>query len=150
MAEGYGPRGRRAEELRDRAVEGRRNEVQRTLLKSKIHRASVTDANLEYEGSLTVDRHLMELADIAPHELVHVANVSSGERLETYVIPGEAHSGCICANGAAARRIHKYDTVIIMSYAQVPEEQVDSWEPKTVSVDSANRPVGDVRLAEGD
>lgn len=122
----------------------------RTMLKSKIHRASVTDANLEYEGSLTIDSRLMELADIAPHELVHVANVSSGKRLETYVIPGEAGSGIICANGAAARLVHKWDTIIIMSYAQVPEEMVDRWEPKMIRVDSANRPIGDVRLAEGD
>lgn len=122
----------------------------RTMLKSKIHRATVTDANLDYEGSLTIDSHLMELADIVPHELVHVANISSGDRLQTYVIPGEAHSGCICANGAAARRIHKYDTVIIMSYAQVPAEKIDAWQPKTVRVDRTNRPVGEVRLAEGD
>lgn len=122
----------------------------RTMLKSKIHRANVTDANLEYEGSLTIDSHLMELADILPHELVHVANVSSGERLETYVIPGEPNSGTICANGAAARRIHKWDTIIIMSYAQVPEERVATWEPKTIRVDADNRPTGEVRLAEGD
>lgn len=122
----------------------------RTMLKSKIHRANVTDANLDYEGSLTVDSHLMELADIVPYELVHVANVSSGDRLETYVIPAEPHSGVVCANGAAARRIHKYDTVIVMSYAQVPEEQAATWQPKTVRVDRNNRPVGDVRLAEGD
>ncbi|RJQ55411.1 MAG: aspartate 1-decarboxylase [Actinobacteria bacterium] len=122
----------------------------RTMLKSKIHRASVTDANLEYEGSLTIDSHLMELAEIAPHELVHVANVSSGERLETYVIPAEPHSGTICANGAAARRIHKWDTIIIMSYVQVPEEAVEGWQPKMIAVDSSNRPLGEVRLAEGD
>lgn len=119
----------------------------RTMLKSKIHRATVTDANLEYEGSLTIDSHLMALADIAAHELVHVANVSSGDRLETYVIRGEPHSGTICANGAAARLIHKWDTIIIMSYAQVPEEEVAGWQPKMIRVDSANRPIGEVRLA---
>ena len=122
----------------------------RTLLKSKIHRATVTEANLEYEGSLTIDSHLMELADITPHEMVHVANVSSGDRLETYVIPGESHSGTICANGAAARLIHKYDTIIVMSYAQVPEERVASWRPKMIKVDAANHPIGEVRLAEQD
>lgn len=122
----------------------------RTMLKSKIHRASVTDANLEYEGSLTIDSHLMELADIAPYELVHVANVSSGDRLQTYAIPGDAHSGTVCANGAAARLIHKWDTIIIMSYAQVEEEKVATWRPKMIRVDNTNRPIGEVRLAEGD
>lgn len=122
----------------------------RTMLKSKIHRANVTEANLEYEGSLTVDSYLMDLADIAPHEMVQVANVSSGDRLETYVIPGEPHSGTVCANGAAARLIHKWDTIIIMSYAQVPEERVSAWQPKMIQVDSANRPIGEVRLAEGE
>ncbi len=122
----------------------------RTMLKSKIHRASVTDANLEYEGSLTIDSMLMEIADIAPHELVHVANVSSGDRLETYVIPGKANSGVICANGAAARLVHKWDTIIIMSYAQVAEEDVAGWRPKMIRVDADNRPIGEVRLAEGE
>ena len=110
----------------------------RTMLKSKIHRATVTDANLGYEGSITIDRVLMEAADILPYEMVHVLNVNNGARLQTYAIEGERGSGEICINGAAARLVSKGDTVIILSYIAVGEEEARSIEPKLVYVDEQN------------
>ena len=95
--------------------------MQRTMLKSKIHRATVTDANLDYIGSITIDTDLMKAADILPYEKVHVVDVDNGARLETYAIEGVAGSGAIEINGAAARLVAKGDRVIIMSYAQVDE-----------------------------
>ena len=111
------------------------------MLKGKIHRARVTQAELNYVGSVTIDRTLMDAAGILEYEKVQIANVDNGERLETYVIAGEAGSGVICLNGAAARCVSTGDKVIIMAYAQVTPEEAQSFKPKVVFVDDANRPV---------
>ena len=113
--------------------------MQRTLLKSKIHRATVTDANLTYEGSLTIDAVLMEKADILPYEQVEIANISNGERFNTYAIKGKPNSGDICLNGAAARLGSKGDLVIIMTYITLPEEKILHHRPLLVLVDEQNR-----------
>ena len=110
----------------------------RMMLKSKIHRARVTDANLHYEGSITIDRLLMEAADILPYEQVHVLDVDNGARLETYAIDGEPGSGVVCINGAAARLVCKGDTVIIISYCAMPEEAARTAVPRLVYVDASN------------
>lgn len=110
----------------------------RTLMKSKLHRATVTEANLHYVGSLTVDAALMEAADLAPHEQVQIVNVTNGERLVTYVIPGERGSGVICLNGAAARRAQVGDTVIIISYAQMTPEEAAAHHPRVVFLGEGN------------
>lgn len=109
------------------------------MLKSKIHRATVTDAYIEYEGSITIDRNLLEAADILEHEKVQVLDLSNGERLETYTIAGEAGSRVVCVNGAAARLIHKGDKVIVISYAIVEEEKAAHHESKVVKVDWQNK-----------
>ncbi|MEE8472515.1 MAG: aspartate 1-decarboxylase [Dehalococcoidia bacterium] len=114
-------------------------EAMRTMLKSKIHRARVTRVNLEYEGSITIDRRLMEAADILPYEMVAVVDINNGARLETYAIPGEPGSGEVGINGAAARLVARDDTVIILSYTSVPEEEARTQEPRLVYVDAANR-----------
>ena len=111
------------------------------MLKGKIHRARVTQAELNYVGSVTIDRTLMDAAGILEYEKVQIADVDNGERLETYVIAGEAGSGVICLNGAAARCVSTGDKVIIMAYAQVAPEEAQSFKPKVVFVDDANRPV---------
>ena len=111
----------------------------RTLLKSKVHRARVTDANLEYEGSISLDPLLMEEADLVEHEQVHLLDVSNGARLETYVIEGERGSGEVVVNGAAAHLIHQGDTIIIAAYTTLPEERARSHTPHLVYVDEANR-----------
>jgi aspartate 1-decarboxylase len=110
----------------------------RTMLKSKIHRARVTDANIDYEGSVTIDRNLMAAADILPYEEVHVLNINNGARFTTYAIEGEAGKGDICLNGAAARLVVKGDLVIILTYTQVPEEQLRDYHPKLVFVNEKN------------
>src|SRR4030042_1224047 len=110
----------------------------RTMLKGKIHRARVTEANLEYEGSITVDKDLMEAADILPYEQVHVLDVNNGARLVTYAIEGERGSGVICINGAAAKLVSKGDTVIIISYCTIPEDEARNLVPKLVYVNSQN------------
>ena len=110
----------------------------RTMMKGKIHRARVTEANVDYEGSITIDISLMEAADILPYEQVHVVDVDNGARLETYAIEGEPGSGVICINGAAARLIHEGDLVIIISYQQVSDEEARSVRPKVVRVNAAN------------
>ncbi len=107
------------------------------MLKSKIHRATVTDCNVNYEGSITIDRALMQAADILPYEQVHVVDVNNGQRLITYAIEGEA--GEICLNGAAARLCQKGDVVIILSYTELPEESARKYHPRLVYVDSRNR-----------
>ena len=112
--------------------------MQRHLFKSKIHRATITQADLNYVGSLTVDEALMEAADFLPYEKVTVVNVTNGERLETYVIPGERGSGVICLNGAAARRGSPGDLVIIMTYAVLENEEARSFRPTVVHVDRRN------------
>ena len=111
------------------------------MLKGKIHRARVTQAELNYVGSVTIDRTLMDAAGILEYEKVQIADVDNGVRLETYVIAGEAGSGVICLNGAAARCVSTGDKVIIMAYAQVTPEEAQSFKPKVVFVDDANRPV---------
>ncbi len=111
----------------------------RTMLKSKIHRARVTDANLHYEGSVTVDADLMEAADLLPYEQVHLLNIDTGARLQTYVIEGERGRGQVVVNGAAAHLIHRDDTVIILSYVTLSEEEARRLEPPLVYVDEANR-----------
>jgi aspartate 1-decarboxylase len=113
----------------------------RTMCKSKIHRATVTDANLNYVGSLTVDTGLLKLADILPYEQVHVVNVNNGARFETYVIPGEPGSGTICVNGAAARLAHPGDMVIIIAYGMYDQEELAGFAPGIVHVDKENKPV---------
>ena len=114
----------------------------RTMMKSKIHRAVVTEADINYVGSITVDADLMKAADLLEHEKVHVVDVDNGARLETYVIAGEPGSGTICLNGAAARLVHKGDKVIIISYALLPEDEARSMQPTIVFVDERNRVAG--------
>lgn len=113
----------------------------RTMLKSKIHRATVTQADIDYVGSITIDADLMKAADLLPYEKVHVVDIDNGTRLETYVIEGDAGSGVVCTNGAAARLIHKGDRVIVMSYAQVSDDESRSLKPSVVLVDERNRPL---------
>ena len=113
----------------------------RTLLKSKIHRATVTEANLEYEGSVTIDANLMGLADLLPWEQVQIYDCTNGSRLTTYAIPGEPGSGEICINGAAAHLVKPGDVVIIASYAQLADHEARGWEARRVFVDGRNRPV---------
>jgi len=113
--------------------------MQRIVLKSKIHRATVTDANLNYEGSITIDEGLMKLADLVPFDKVAIYNVSNGERFSTYVIKGKKGSGVICLNGAAARKVSKGDLVIIASYVMVGDAESKGWMPKCVHVDARNR-----------
>ena len=111
----------------------------RTLLKSKIHRATVTEANLEYEGSITIDRDLLLAADILPYERVEVYDCTNGARLATYAIEGEPGSGEICVNGAAAHLVKPHDVVIVCSYAQVADAECPGWQARRVFVDAQNR-----------
>ena len=111
----------------------------RTMMKSKIHRCTVTDADLTYEGSITVDSLLMEAADFLPHEQVHVWNVNNGERFQTYVIPGPPHSGTICVNGSAARKVQRGDLLIIATFAGMNDEEARKLVPSVVYVDGENR-----------
>ncbi|QOS79863.1 aspartate 1-decarboxylase [Paenibacillus sp. JNUCC31] len=113
----------------------------RTLMKSKIHRATVTEANLNYVGSITIDEDLMETSDLMENEKVQIVNNNNGARLETYVIPGPRGSGVICLNGAAARLVQPGDTVIIISYAMMSQEEVNNHKPTVVFVDGQNKPV---------
>lgn len=111
------------------------------MCKSKIHRATITEANLDYEGSITVDESLLEEADIVPYEMVQVLNINNGQRFETYAIPGKRSSGVVCLNGAAARLGVVGDKVIIISTAVVEEQQVPSFNPKVVFVNDKNKRV---------
>ncbi|WP_438483775.1 aspartate 1-decarboxylase [Streptomyces sp. S186] len=111
----------------------------RTMFKSKIHRATVTEADLHYVGSVTIDAALMEAADLLPGELVHIVDIDNGARLETYVIEGERNSGVIGINGAAAHLVHPGDLVILISYAQVDEAEARALQPRVVHVDANNR-----------
>lgn len=113
--------------------------MQRTMCKAKIHRATVTDANLAYEGSITLDPVLMDAADIREFEKVHVVNIANGARFETYVITGVEGSGDVVLNGAAARLVQPGDRVIIMSYAGYEEEELEDFEPRLIFVDDKNR-----------
>ncbi|MFF0557961.1 aspartate 1-decarboxylase [Streptomyces sp. NPDC020472] len=111
----------------------------RTLFKSKIHRATVTQADLHYVGSVTVDAELMEAADLLPGELVHIVDIDNGARLETYVIEGERGSGVIGINGAAAHLVHPGDLVILISYGQMEDAEARAFVPRVVHVDGDNR-----------
>lgn len=113
--------------------------IRRSLFKSKIHRATVTDADLDYEGSITIDEELMRAANILQYEHVHVWNVANGSRLETYALAGPAGSGVICLNGAAARHAQRGDKVIIATFADVDEAETANWKPIVVRVDAQNR-----------
>lgn len=113
--------------------------MRRTLLKSKIHRAKVTEADLEYVGSITIDPVLMEAADLLDHERVEIYNITNGERFATYAIPGKRGAGEICINGAAAHLARAGDLVIIASYAEYDEAELASHEPRLVFVDRRNR-----------
>lgn len=113
----------------------------RTLMKSKLHRAVVTDANINYMGSITLDPELMAAADLLPHERVQVVDVDNGNRLETYMIAGTPGAGEVCLNGAAARLVARGDRVIVISYATYTEEEARAHIPVVVMCDERNRPV---------
>jgi aspartate 1-decarboxylase len=112
--------------------------MNRTMLKSKIHRCRISDSDLHYVGSITVDEDLLDAADIREHEQVHVVDVDNGARFETYTIAGQRGSGEIKVNGAAARLVHTGDTVIVISYASYDEAELETYEPKVVHVKSDN------------
>jgi len=114
-----------------------------TVVKSKIHRVTVTEANLNYIGSITIDMDLMDAANIIPNEKVSIVNNNNGERFDTYVIPGERGSGVICLNGAAARLVQPGDIVIIMAYAMMEMEEAKNFKPSTIFPDTAtNKLIG--------
>jgi aspartate 1-decarboxylase len=110
-----------------------------TMCKSKIHRATVTQAEIDYEGSITIDEDLLRASDILPFERVQVVNINSGDRLETYTYAGTAGSGTICLNGAAARRAQVGDKIIIISYAEMERAEAERHQPRLVLVDEHNR-----------
>jgi aspartate 1-decarboxylase len=116
--------------------------MMRTMMKSKIHRATVTQADLHYVGSVTVDEDLLDAADLLPGELVHIVDIDNGARLETYTIAGERGSGVIGINGAAARLVHTGDLVILIAYGQMEDAEAREFEPHVVFVDSENRIIG--------
>jgi len=111
----------------------------RIMMKSKLHRATVTEANLEYVGSITIDEDLMDAADIYPNEKVQIVNNNNGARFETYVITGPRGSGVICLNGAAARLVHPGDKVIIISYGLIDNKEAREFQPKVIILDDKNR-----------
>ncbi len=111
----------------------------RTMMKSKIHRARITEANLNYVGSITIDQDILDQVDILANEKVQIVNNNNGARLETYVIPGERGTGIICLNGAAARLVQKDDIVIIISYATVSEDELSSHRPKIAIMNEENK-----------
>jgi len=113
----------------------------RTMLRGKIHRATVTGADLHYEGSVTIDVDLLERADIIPYQQVDIWNVTNGERFTTYALAGQRGSGVVCINGAAAHKASKGDLVIIASFGPMTEEEAHAWTPRCVFVDARNRPV---------
>ena len=111
----------------------------RTMLKSKIHRATITDANLHYEDSITIDEVLLDEANMVPYEKVAIYDINNGERFSTYIIKGKRNSGIICLNGAAARKVAKGDLIIIATYVQVEDNESKKWKPKCVLVDARNK-----------
>src|SRR3982751_3974966 len=119
--------------------------MQRTMLKSKIHRATVTGSDLHYVGSITIDPDLLEAADILEHEQVHVVDVDNGARFETYTIAGERGSGEMKINGAAARLVHRGDTIIVISYGQYDRAEMEAYEPRVVHVERDTN-----RIIDGD
>ena len=110
--------------------------MQRVMLKSKIHRATVTDCDLHYVGSITIDADLLQAADILEHEQVHVVDIDNGARFETYTIAGERGSGAMKVNGAAARLVHRGDTIIVISYGQYDQAEMERYEPRVVHVEA--------------
>lgn len=122
--------------------------MRRRMMKSKIHRATVTDADLHYVGSVTVDRDLMDAADLLEYEQVAVVDIDNGARLETYVIEGPRGSGAICLNGAAARLVAPGDRVILISYADYDDAELDRYEPRVVHVDTGNGIVDETTARE--
>ena len=118
--------------------------MQRTMLKYKIHRATITDSDLHYVGSITIDADLLEAADMLEHEQVHVLDVDNGARFETYTIAGERGSGMVKVNGAAARLVHRGDTVIVISYAAYDREDLERYEPRVVHVRARTNHIIDV------
>ena len=120
------------------------------VLKSKIHRATVTGAEIHYTGSISIDKRLMEHAKILPYEKVLVVSLDSGERLETYVIEGEKGSGEVCINGAAARKILKGDKIIILSFAYMEEKEASEYRPKIIYVNKKNELIGEEDHVEED
>jgi aspartate 1-decarboxylase len=120
--------------------------VHRRMMKSKIHRARVTDANLHYVGSITLDTRLMELADIREWEQVQVVDIDNGSRFETYAIPGGP--GDVCLNGAAARLVQPGDRIIIITYGDYDEAELEAYEPRVVHVDASNRPVDEASASD--
>ncbi len=124
--------------------------MQRVMLKSKIHRATVTDCDLHYVGSITIDPELLEAADMLEYEQVHVVDVDNGARFETYTIPGERGSGEVCVNGAAARLVHRGDTIIVISYGSYEEADLERYAPRVVHVESEHQPHHHDRRAGGD
>jgi aspartate 1-decarboxylase len=109
-----------------------------TMLYSKLHRATVTDANLNYVGSITIDRDLMDAAKMRTGQKVDIVNINNGERFSTYIIPGERGKGDICLNGAAARKVHKGDKIIIIAYASMSEEEAETFKPTVVILEDDN------------
>ena len=109
-----------------------------TMLYSKLHRATVTDANLNYVGSITIDQNLLDAANMRVGQKIDIVNVNNGERFSTYIIPGERGKGDICLNGAAARKVHKGDKIIIIAYATMTEDEADTFQPKIVILDDDN------------
>ena len=118
--------------------------MQRVMLKSKIHRATITDSDLHYVGSITVDEDLLDAADIREHEQVHVVDVDNGARFETYTIAGERGSGEMKVNGAAARLVHRGDTIIVISYGQYDRAEMEHYEPRVVHVEAKTNNIIDV------
>jgi aspartate 1-decarboxylase len=118
--------------------------MQRTMLKSKIHRATITDSDLHYVGSITIDPDLLEAADILEHEQVHVLDVDNGARFETYTIAGQRGSGTVKVNGAAARLVHRGDTIIVISYAAYDRSDLERYEPRVVHVEAQTNRIIDV------
>jgi aspartate 1-decarboxylase len=111
----------------------------RTMMNGKIHRARVTEANLNYVGSITIDENILDAVGMIPNEKVQIVNNNNGARFETYIIPGKRGSGVVCLNGAAARLVHEGDVVIIISYALVSEEKIQNHQPKVAIMDENNK-----------
>lgn len=122
--------------------------MKRTMFKSKIHRAVITDADLEYEGSITLDPELLEAADIREHELVHIWNVTRGTRLQTYALRGEVGSRVCCINGAAAHHMKKGDLVIIATFTDLDDAQLENYEPTVVLLDGVENRIKDPKAKE--
>ena len=122
--------------------------MQRFMLKSKLHRATVTDADLHYEGSISIDEGLMEAAEIIPYEKVAIYDISNGERFTTYAIKGERGSGVICLNGAAARKVSRGDLIIIATYVLMDDADAKNWSPQCVLLDEQNRIKEQKQIAE--